>query len=188
MKVQVCFQNQKFIQLQELQHSSEYHLFSHLEERGEYVITYVALHYLFLCRLENFYSGLVIVISCSNNPQGPFSSGGKAEERTLILERMGIIVTPGKNSCIKLMLMKNFTGKFSVQRFNITKNNTEKKPSSLISNFQNDTWFIPGKRELTNYNFKSMLWEIALDEPSILFNKFPYLLAHSVKLFPGPEH
>lgn len=86
------------------------------------------------------------------------------------------------------MLMKNFTGKFSVQRFNITKNNTEKKPSSLISNFQNDTWFIPGKRELTNYNFKSMLWEIALDEPSILFNKFPYLLAHSVKLFPGPEH
>lgn len=52
---------------------------------------------------------------------------------------MGIIVTPGKNSRIKLMLMKNFVGKLNVQRFNITKNNTEKKLPPLISNFQNDT-------------------------------------------------
>lgn len=138
------------------------------------------------CKISIVVSWLSSVVP--NNPQGPFSSGGRAEERTLILERMGIIVTPGKNSRIKLMLMKNFVGKLNVQRFNITKNNTEKKLPPLISNFQNDTWFIPGMRELTNYNFKSVLWEIALDAPSILFNKFPYLPAHSVKLFPGPEH
>lgn len=98
---------------------------------------------------------------------------------------MGIILTPGKNSGIK---MKNLSGKLSVQWFNTTKRNTEEKPSSFISNFQNATWFIPGTRELTNYNLKNMLWEIDLDEPSILLNKFLHLLAYSLKLFPWLGH
>jgi len=43
-------------------------------------------------------------------------------------------------------------------------------------------------RQLTNYGLKNVLWEIDLDEPSILLNKFPHLLAYSLKLFPWLGH
>lgn len=41
---------------------------------------------------------------------------------------------------------------------------------------------------LPNYNINNVLWQIDLDESSILLNKFPHLLAYSLKLFLWPGH
>lgn len=84
--------------------------------------------------------------------------------------------------------MKNLSHKLSVQWFNTTETNTEKKQPSIISYFQNTIWFIPGMKGLPNYNINNVLWEIDLDESSILLNKLPQLLAYSLKLFPWLGH